>query len=67
MRRGRDIDGRKYDWLCQNRGVLARIARETGWSAPFISDVFWLRRKSSIVADRFMQLGAPGFKKREVA
>jgi hypothetical protein len=67
MIQARCADAKKRDWIADNRGVLARIARETGLSAPFVSDVFWLRRKHAVVTKILCKLNAPGFQQREVA
>jgi hypothetical protein len=54
-------------WKAANYGVLAKIARETGHSKPYISDIFRGARTNKFVEALLAEYGAPGFSSDEVA
>lgn len=56
-------------FLSSNRGVLKRVAEQTGKSGQFVADVFWKRRQSrdGDVEAALAQAGAPWFKEEVAA
>ena len=54
---------RKRYWLADNRGALARIAREENLTGVFVRDVFWGSRtsRSGSVERKLAEMNAPGF------
>lgn len=60
------IEVRRQQWRAENRGVLAKLARELGFSPPLVSDVFYKRRttRTGELERRLAELGAPGFEAR---
>lgn len=50
-------------WLAEQRGILTRIARETGFSASKIQDNFYgkVARRDPVVIAKLAEAGAPGF------
>lgn len=56
----------KRHWMADNKGALARIARELNLTAVFVGDVYWGRRNSrgNQVESRLAKLGAPGFQEQ---
>ncbi len=55
-------------WLKENRGALTDIATRLSLSKPFVSDVFWDRKRSADakVERELSSLGAPGFAREGV-
>lgn len=64
VERAQRVDrSRRILWVADNKGVLTKIAEELGVTQPFVSDVFYGRRKSrnGDVEKRLAEFGAPGF------
>jgi hypothetical protein len=58
-----DLHQQKDVWIALNKGTLARLAEEFGFSTAYITDIFRHKRnsKGGVVEARLRELGAPGF------
>jgi len=58
-----NIETQKAMFLRANYGMLARIARATGKSPGFVTEIYWGRSASAghVVERELAAMGAPGF------
>lgn len=62
-----DIADARLRWKQRNFGILAKIARETGFSKTHVTQIYQGVRSNEFVERALAKAGAPGFDSPEAA